>query len=289
MLTDPSFWRFWCFSQPFFLILWNCGNTRVTRYRLRTETLNNMKSSWVNPFHVQYKSKISKYKFHVFTHFRTLRIPNSWESLQSSTQIKSIQVAGFAADEKYRQGRTGLSFADIYHSANRYGTGERAIPIVLPRSMLWSFEQQRLVLGRESLALQGHTVDPEILATLETTEGQLQDLAGNSLVDNHSKMVMIWWYDMIWEMIWYDLKWWYVLCYVMVRVLVLNCLFCFLILHHFISYHIISLCFRYDMISVIWFCHFLWHLISVTWYGLICWYEASHEMILLDKIVIFII
>jgi len=57
--------------------------------------------------------------------------------------------------------------------------------------MLWSFEQQRLVLGRESLALQGHTVDPEILATLETTEGQLQDLAGNSLLDNHSKMVMI--------------------------------------------------------------------------------------------------
>ena len=99
-------------------------------------------------------------------------------------------MVGFAADERYRQGREALRYADVYHSANRYGTGERFIPISLPRSTLWNFERQRLILGRESLTLQGHTVDPEMIEELELSEGQLQDLSGNGLLDLDSLSLM---------------------------------------------------------------------------------------------------
>ena len=92
------------------------------------------------------------------------------------------QVIGFAHDERTRLGRK-VEFADVYHSANRYAVGSTMVPIVLPRSTLWSFRRGRLVLGRESMVIQGHTLSPDMCDELEVTESQLQDLAGNSLPD----------------------------------------------------------------------------------------------------------
>lgn len=74
-----------------------------------------------------------------------------------------------------------ISFADVYHSANRYNTGHLALPIVLPRSQVWSVGKGRLLLGREALVVQGHPARHETLDELELTEAQFQDLAGNSL------------------------------------------------------------------------------------------------------------
>ena len=39
-----------------------------------------------------------------------------------------------------------------------------------------------MILGRESLALQGHTVDAEMVEELELSEVHLQDLSGNGLL-----------------------------------------------------------------------------------------------------------
>lgn len=96
------------------------------------------------------------------------------------------QVVGFAADERYRQGREALQYADVYHSATRYGTGERNVPIVLPRSTVWTFGRQRLILGRESLAIQGHAVNAHTIGVAKLSEAQLQDLAGNSFLGHES-------------------------------------------------------------------------------------------------------
>ena len=92
---------------------------------------------------------------------------------------RAKEVVGFAADDKFRQGKA-IQYCDIYHSANRYATGDHHVPIILPRSILWSFPRSRLVLGRESLALQGHAYEHESISDLQMTESQLQDLAGNA-------------------------------------------------------------------------------------------------------------
>lgn len=91
-----------------------------------------------------------------------------------------IQVIAFAADEKYRL-KKAIKFADVYHSANRYSTGGQSLPVVLPRSIAWSFQRQRPLLGRELLRCQGlcypaHALDP-------FTESQLGQLAGNAFLN----------------------------------------------------------------------------------------------------------
>lgn len=90
---------------------------------------------------------------------------------------RCLQVVAFAADERYRLDRR-VEYADVYHSANRYAVSAGHFPIVLPRTIGWNFIRQRLVLGRECMMLQGHTVHEESSAT----ETQLQDLAGNALL-----------------------------------------------------------------------------------------------------------
>lgn len=96
-------------------------------------------------------------------------------------------MVGFAADEIHRQGRTDLVYADIYHSANRYGTGKGdMVPICLPRSQMWSFHRRRLLLGEELMRLQGHTVSDTQLDTV--TNAQMTDLAGNALLVWHNDM-----------------------------------------------------------------------------------------------------
>lgn len=93
------------------------------------------------------------------------------------------EVVGFASDERTRMGRSEIAFADIYHSANRYSTGTKErLPICLPRSMFWSFDRKRLLLGRESLLIQGHAVSD---AADDFLESQLQDLAGNAFLGNY--------------------------------------------------------------------------------------------------------
>ncbi|CAK9071761.1 unnamed protein product, partial [Durusdinium trenchii] len=94
---------------------------------------------------------------------------------------RAKEVVGFAYDERTRM-RKELNYADVYHSANRYGSGKEQVPIVLPRSQLYSFLRGRLVLGRESLRLQGHGWDPRHLMLY--SESNLQDLAGNSFSAN---------------------------------------------------------------------------------------------------------
>ena len=55
------------------------------------------------------------------------------------------------------------------------------VPIVLPRSITWSFSRRRLILGREMLTLQGHTPTGEQLDAFE--ESHFSNLAGNALPD----------------------------------------------------------------------------------------------------------
>ena len=88
------------------------------------------------------------------------------------------EVLAFVCDERGRQGRTEIQFCDIYHSCHRYATGTSMVPIVLPRSIMWSFSRQRLLLGHELLAIQGHTVTQEQFKSV--TENQMCDLAGNA-------------------------------------------------------------------------------------------------------------
>ena len=41
-----------------------------------------------------------------------------------------------------------VGWADVYHSGNRYNVGPRAhLPVLLPSSVIYSFERQRLLLG----------------------------------------------------------------------------------------------------------------------------------------------
>lgn len=96
---------------------------------------------------------------------------------------RTKEVVGFAHDEVSRMGRC-IEFADVYHSANRYSTGQTTLPIVLPRSQVWSLKRNRLLLGREALAIQGHPACHSVLDELEMTEGNFQDLAGNSFSGN---------------------------------------------------------------------------------------------------------
>lgn len=97
---------------------------------------------------------------------------------------------GFAADDRYRLHKE-LTYCDSYHSANRYGTGHQSVPIVLPRSTLWSFSRQRLVLGRESMSLQGLSWNAEDLDELNVPETHLQNLAGNSLLGMSQVIVSV--------------------------------------------------------------------------------------------------
>ena len=91
----------------------------------------------------------------------------------------SVKVVAFANDDRTRGGRP-INFADVYHSANRYSVGTTSLPIVLPRSQVWCFSKGRVILGREALAIQGHSVEDDLLNGLEAPESSFQDLAGNS-------------------------------------------------------------------------------------------------------------
>lgn len=87
-------------------------------------------------------------------------------------------MIGFAADEKYRS-KKRFNYCDVYHSANRYACGTMdAVPIVLPRSIVWSFQRQRPLLGRELLRCQGLSYHSEVLEPF--SESQLTNLAGNA-------------------------------------------------------------------------------------------------------------
>ncbi|CAK9077283.1 unnamed protein product [Durusdinium trenchii] len=94
---------------------------------------------------------------------------------------RAREVVGFAADDKYRM-KKKVSVADVYHSANRYSTGTRSLPVILPRSIAWSFAKQRPLLGRELLRCQGHSYDHDFLSSF--TESQLGNLAGNAFAGN---------------------------------------------------------------------------------------------------------
>lgn len=96
--------------------------------------------------------------------------------------LSLCKVVGFASDDLRRQ-KVPLSAADCYHSANRYPTGTLyKMSIVLPRSIVWIFDrepEERVLLGRECMHLQGHSV----IDSAGATESQLQDMAGNALFD----------------------------------------------------------------------------------------------------------
>lgn len=91
---------------------------------------------------------------------------------------RAKEVVGFAEDERSRMGRP-IQFADIYHSANRYGHGDDLVPIILPRTQCWSFSRQRLLLGSELLRLQG-----QVPAEGAWSQTHYTDLAGNAFAGN---------------------------------------------------------------------------------------------------------
>lgn len=79
----------------------------------------------------------------------------------------------------HERAKKDVAFADIYHSATRYNTGgKQHVPIVLPSSVLFSFERNRLVLGRELLRYQGLFYPRSLLNNF--SEAQLGNLAGNA-------------------------------------------------------------------------------------------------------------
>lgn len=84
-------------------------------------------------------------------------------------------MVGFAAHD--RELGKDVRFADIYHSANRFATGGSILPIVLPRSQIWCFDRNRLLLGSELLGIQGQENDGAGFS-----QAQLTDLAGNALL-----------------------------------------------------------------------------------------------------------
>lgn len=94
---------------------------------------------------------------------------------------RTMQVVAFGADERYRLGRP-IEYCDCYHSANRYSVSTGNFPIVLPRTIGWSYLKQRLLLGTELMLLQGHSVPEEH----DATESQLGDMAGNAQLGSSS-------------------------------------------------------------------------------------------------------
>ena len=89
----------------------------------------------------------------------------------------TVEVVAFAADDRYRC-RKAVDFVDAYHGANRYPTSSQQMMIVLPRTTAWTFQRQRLLLGRELLRIQGLGFRDEDLDAM--TENQLGDMAGNA-------------------------------------------------------------------------------------------------------------
>ena len=79
-----------------------------------------------------------------------------------------------------------IQFADIYHSASRYGHGDDLVPIILPRTQCWSFSRQRLLLGSELLRLQG-----QVPAEGAWGQTHYTDLAGNAF--RVGIRVLKWW------------------------------------------------------------------------------------------------
>lgn len=103
-----------------------------------------------------------------------------WRCHSLTLWLIDLQVIAFAADEKYRL-KKAIKFADVYHSANRYSTGGQSLPVVLPRSITWSFQRQRPLLGRELLRCQGLCYHATALEPF--TESQLGQLAGNAFLN----------------------------------------------------------------------------------------------------------
>ena len=67
----------------------------------------------------------------------------------------------------------------MYHSAKRYLMGtEDASSIILPKSQIWHFEKNRLIVAIEMLRLQGLVYDASQYEGL--TDTHLRDLAGNA-------------------------------------------------------------------------------------------------------------
>ena len=98
-------------------------------------------------------------------------------STVNSCTALSAEVVAFAADDRYRSGKA-VDFVDAYHGANRYPTSAKQMMIVLPRTTAWTFQRQRLILGRELLRMQGLGFPDDVLDSM--TENQLGDMAGNA-------------------------------------------------------------------------------------------------------------
>ena len=76
-----------------------------------------------------------------------------------------------------------ISFADVYHSASRYAVGQNNIlPCLLPRTLAWSFQRNRILTGQELLRCQGLSFEDEDVP--EFSQSQLTSLAGNALLGN---------------------------------------------------------------------------------------------------------
>lgn len=58
-------------------------------------------------------------------------------------------ILAFVEQEQQASPNKDVRFADIYHSANRYALGSSScLPIILPSTVLYDLERQRLVLGQ---------------------------------------------------------------------------------------------------------------------------------------------
>ena len=90
------------------------------------------------------------------------------------------KVLAFAEKERAAQEQDKQSkICDVYHSATRYLMGtEDASSIILPKSQIWHFEKNRLIVAIEMLRLQGLVYDASQYEGF--TDTHLRDLAGNA-------------------------------------------------------------------------------------------------------------
>ncbi|CAE8588694.1 unnamed protein product, partial [Polarella glacialis] len=82
-----------------------------------------------------------------------------------------------------------IDYIDSYHSANRIPSSARVLPIVLPNSTFFDYNNMRFLLGRENLRFQGLNFKDDVLDRF--TEQDLGNLAGNAFAGTVMLAVLI--------------------------------------------------------------------------------------------------
>jgi len=106
---------------------------------------------------------------------------NAWQDPVHSAQYPWFDILSERERDMVSRSPAGFTLRELSQQMDRGSAAPRTddlFPIVIPRSLIWNDEQQRLVVAVEKLAAQGITIDRETAAKF--TEEELSDLAGNA-------------------------------------------------------------------------------------------------------------